>query len=80
MFVYAVIGEALADLGILNTTLDPLPVAGIVNVLLQLLGIVPQAVFFVSPIRHHLPRPLVGHHEGKDCDADQIHPQYPLKT
>jgi len=79
------IGEFLADMGILNTALDLVPVAGFVDLFLQPVGIVPQSVFFESPIRHDLPGPFVGNHESEDRDAEdeyyyqkheeQIHPQ-----
>lgn len=68
--VYAVTGEVLANLGILKAALDLLPVARFVNLLLQPVRIVPQPVFFESPIRQHLPGALVGHNEGKDRDGE----------
>lgn len=64
------IGEALADLGILKAALDLLPVAGFVNLLLQPVRIVSQPVFFKSPVGHRLPRALVGHNKGKDRDGE----------
>eukprot|EP01018_Ginkgo_biloba_P014724 Gb_25192 [translate_table: standard] len=46
--VDAVVSERFANLGIANAASDLLPVAGLINAVLQPVGVVSQAVFFVA--------------------------------
>ena len=63
--------QFLADLGVLEAAPDPVPVLGVLDPLLQPVGVVPEPVLLVPPPRDGLPGALVCHNEGEDGEAEE---------
>lgn len=74
-FANLVLAQALTHLAILQTALDPVPVLGVVNPLLQPIGVIPEPILLIPLPRQNLSGTLVSDHKGEDGEAEEKHDQ-----
>ena len=66
-----IINHALADLTILQTALDPVPILVIIDPLRKPIGVIPQLVLLVAFAGDSLAGAFVGDNESEDSEADE---------
>lgn len=67
----AIVEKRLADLTILQTTLNLVPIIDTINAVLQPIGVIPKAVLLIPLTRQGLASTFVGDNKGKDGEAKE---------